>query len=1082
MNDRKQIGYLLAGLLALLVGLTLIPYTGLMARAGPPDPATNEPNADTGPDVSGDADGPYRLFLPIIVRGGDGGPIVGEPVTPHVFDGDLRDLPTVEPWQPGDPIRVVPRGLWPVQEPERTQIEAGPSQDPLLGLQESASQDVDSLDFSIPNLNFEGISFTGVFPPDPVGDVGPDHYIQMVNTHFQIFDKQGNPLLLDAFGNPNPRLINSLWNVCVGGTNDGTPCTVDTDCPGGTCGTGGPCQTRNDGDPIVLYDQLASRWLISQFARPSHECVAISQTGDPIAGGWYLYEFDVGEFPDYPKLGVWPDAYYMSSNESDPAAYALDRTQMINGLAANPLQRRTVPDLSGFGFEALTPSDLDGVTPPPAGAPNYFIRHRDDEAHNPGSNDPSQDFLEIWEFHVDFDDPTNTTFTGPTQIPIAEFDSDLCGFGFVGCFPQPNTATTLDPLREVVMWRLQYRNFGTHETLVGNLATDVDATDHGGIRWFELRKTGGGAWTLFQEGTYAPDAAHRWMGSIAMDNEGNIALGYSVSSNVVSPSVRYAGRLADDPIGTLPQGEATIIDGVFSQDLVPTFNATPLGIRWGDYSSMNVDPVDDCTFWYTNEYVASDTDLFASDGTALGNGVWGTRIASFWFCNHPPVADANGPYVTDEGVEISLDGTGSSDPDGDILTYEWDLDNDGIFDDAFGPTPVYDQVGQDGVFPVFLRVTDPEGALDIDQTSVTVSNVAPNVILDSDAPQDEGSPVTVSGIVTDPGWLDPLSATINWDDGSPLEVIDGDLENDRPDATFTFEVAHVYGDNGDYNAEVCASDDDTTVCETIVLQIDNVDPTADIDLSDTVLVNGVPTFLAHVEEPMQFSGRSTDPGSDDLYLSWDWDDGPPSPDVTTTYLVNPPDPDPFPSPSVQPRDVTDVQSHTFGDACLYHIDFLADDDDGGHGQDNANVLITGNADRARSAGYWQHQYRGNGNIDFDQATLECYLAIVGYVSTVFNEERDASTIELAYDVLFMQQNEGEAREHFDRELLTVWLNFANGAYEYNQMLDTDQDGVFDTPLVEVVATAEAVRLDPTASEAEIREQTNILHHIPQMSR
>jgi hypothetical protein len=160
------------------------------------------------------------------------------------------------------------------------------------------------------------------------------------------------------------------------------------------------------------------------------------------------------------------------------------------------------------------------------------------------------------------------------------------------------------------MWRLQYRNFGTHETLVGNFVTDVDGTDHGGIRWFELRKTGAGPWTLFQEGTYAPDTAHRWMGSVAMDKDGNIALGYSVSSNTVFPSIRYAGRLASDPPGTLPQGEVSVIEGTFSQT-GPT--------RWGDYSAMVVDPADDCTFWYTNEYVA----------TVSGN--WGTRIASFRF-------------------------------------------------------------------------------------------------------------------------------------------------------------------------------------------------------------------------------------------------------------------------------------------------------------------------------------------------------------------------------------------------------------------------------------------------------------------
>jgi len=263
------------------------------------------------------------------------------------------------------------------------------------------------------------------------------------------------------------------------------------------------------------------------------------------------------------------------------------------------------------------------------------------------------------------------------------------------------------------------------------------------------------------------------------------------------------------------------------------------------------------------------------------------------------------------------------------------------------------------------------------------------------------------------------------------------------------------------------------------LTVNNVDPTAEIDDSDAVLVNGMRTFLAHAGESMGFSGRATDPGSDDLFLGWDWDDG--SPVVTIEDLVNPPNPDPFPSPDVDPRDVTDMRTHTFSDACLYEISFLVDDDDGGHGEDHAMAIITGNADKARSEGYWQHQYSGKGQIDFDQAALKCYLSIVDHVSTVFNEARDASTIEQAHDVLFLKGNQGSEREKLDRELLVVWLNFANGAIEYLELLDTDKDGVGDTRFSDVVAAAEAVRLDPGATDKELREQTNILHHIKQMS-
>jgi hypothetical protein len=330
--------------------------------------------------------------------------------------------------------------------------------------------------------------------------------------------------------------------------------------------------------------------------------------------------------------------------------------------------------------------------------------------------------------------------------------------------------------------------------------------------------------------------------------------------------------------------------------------------------------------------------------------------------------------------------------------------------------------------------------------------------------------------VSDPGWLDPLTATIDWGDSTPIQTLAGTLENNRPDATLTFSTSHVYGDNGTFTAQVCGSDDDTTTCQTIDLQIDNVEPTAEIDRSATVLINGIPTFLAHAGEPLDFSGRSTDPGSDDLFLSWDWGDGPPSPDLTTTYLVNPPNPDPFPSPSVQPRDITDMQTHAFAEACLYEISFSALDDDGGSASDTATVLIAGNADRALSSGDWQHQLSGRGRTDFDDATLLCYLEIISHVSTVFNESRDASTIPAAHDVLFMQQNAGSEIEHLDRELMTAWLNFANGTFEYDQMFDPDRDGTFNT-FAEIMAAAEAVRLSPASTAEELREQRQMLQQL-----
>ena len=453
--------------------------------------------------------------------------------------------------------------------------------------------------------------------------------------------------------------------------------------------------------------------------------------------------------------------------------------------------------------------------------------------------------------------------------------------------------------------------------------------------------------------------------------------------------------------------------------------------------------------------------------SCVGNIFFDISNADFTLLPH---ADAGGPYTTDEGIDAILDASASSASD----SYEWDFDNDGFFDDAVGINPAFDLVGQDGVYLVSVRVTK-DGVSNSDSTTVTVNNVAPSVVLASDAPQDENTAVTINGVVSDPGWLEALTATVDWGDGSPPEPLPGVLENTRPDATLTFSTPHIYGDNGSFTVEVCGFDDDTVTCASTIIDVTNVNPTAVIDETNAVIINGNPVILGQINVPMDFNGRSTDPGSDDLTLSWDWDDGLPAPDISTLYLVNPPTPDPLPSPSIQPRDITDIQTQTFMDACVYDIQFLADDDDGGMATDTIQVIIVGDADKSRHAGYWQHQYRGNGNIDFDEETLLCYLVITDLVSNVFNEVRDASTLAAAHDVLFLKQNGGSEQEKFDRELLTVWLNFANGAIAYDQPFDVDHDGTMDGTLATLVAAAEAVRLDPAATEAELREQRQILH-------
>ena len=508
---------------------------------------------------------------PVVLEGAES----SEPVVPFVFEGNVRDLPPVQEWRPGDPIREIPRRFHPRPKGAPEFYTGKPQPDPLLGLQEDAPIGVDG-GFGVPIQSFDGQGFTGANPPDTLGDVGLDHYIQAVN---------GSGTVISIYNKVTGNLDTSFALTSLGG-----------------CATGG-------GDPIILYDHLADRWMLSEFGPGNSLCVFISQTPDP-TGAYFSYQFNTPSFPDYPKYGVWPDGYYVSANESTSSVYALDRASMLAGLPATS-QRFSAPNLSGFGFQALTPGDLDG-DPPPAGSPAFFMRHRDTEAHGPAGL-PTTDILELWEFHVDWATPANSTFTQVPDIQVAEFDSDICGFFSFSAIAMPGVAkcagSSLDPLREVVMFRLAYRNFGSHQTLVGNLSTDVTGNDDAGVRWFELRKVGAANWALEQEGTYAPDADSRWMGSIAMDMQGNIAVGYNVSSSVTSPSLRYVGRLAGDPLGTMPQGEHPLVAG----------SASNGSNRYGDYAALSVDPADDCTFWFTGEY-----------NVASG---WSTRVGAFKFAS-----------------------------------------------------------------------------------------------------------------------------------------------------------------------------------------------------------------------------------------------------------------------------------------------------------------------------------------------------------------------------------------------------------------------------------------------------------------
>ena len=456
----------------------------------------------------------------------------------------------------------------------------------------AASPSAPSVSAPIPGVNFDGVGqgfgsyVVCCAPPDTNASVGPNHIVETVNLDLAVFNKAGGLLY-------GPVPINTLWS-----------------------GFGGGCQIDNDGDPIALYDSIADRWLITQFAvTTTHylDCVAISQTPDP-TGAYLRYSYSYADFPDYPKFGVWPDAYYVTFNMfaggttfAGATTCAYDRAKMLTGALATQQCFN-----AGVSWGGLLPSTVNGATAPPAGSVNYVL----------GLDTPAtSNRLAYWKFHVDWTTPANTTMTGPSFLTVSTYTNSCSTLPRGDCIPQGGGGTNLESLADRLMYRLNYRNLGNHEALVVNHTIEVGSGSslHSGVRWYEVRPDAARNLTLFQEGTYAPDSTWRWMGSINMDQAGNIAAGYSVSSPSISPQIHYTGRLATDALGTMTQGENTIINGGGSQ--------TGGLARWGDYSSTAVDPTDDCTFFHANQYLK-----------ASGSFNWSTRIAAFKLPGCPATA------------------------------------------------------------------------------------------------------------------------------------------------------------------------------------------------------------------------------------------------------------------------------------------------------------------------------------------------------------------------------------------------------------------------------------------------------------
>jgi uncharacterized repeat protein (TIGR01451 family) len=512
----------------------------------------------------------------------------------------LKDVPPVS-FKPGTVFS-------PAEEPQLPR--SNPSG--LSGPDAVAQTWMGSLSMPSPIANFDGISLAdqgaSFSPPDTEGDIGYDpttgkhYYFQWINVAYQAWDVT-NPA--------SPSVVvsraagNALWAAALPGS---------------------ACAGTNNGDPIVLFDEQAHRWFISQFslgpsfAGPFHQCVAVSQTANP-AGAWYVYDYPYRDgttyFNDYPHFGVWPDgtysAYLMTVHEFNAAgnsylgqsASAFDRARLLAGDSSAPL----VTFGLGTSYYGMLPADLDGA-PPASGTPGFFFMA------SPGGS------MQIWEFKPDWTTPANSVFgvgaghTSNYSLSISPY-TEGCTISTCDRVPQSGTTRLLDSLGDRLMHRVAFRLLnGGVQTAVLNQTVDVDGSggsNRTGIRWYELRRDAtSGAWSVHQQSTYAPGTTdYRWMGSIATDGSGDIALGFSASSSSIFPSIRYVGRLYTDTLSTMPQAEITMTVGLGAQ----TGSS-----RWGDYSNLSVDPQDGCTFWYTQEYNGSTASL-----------PWKTRIGSFKF-------------------------------------------------------------------------------------------------------------------------------------------------------------------------------------------------------------------------------------------------------------------------------------------------------------------------------------------------------------------------------------------------------------------------------------------------------------------
>ena len=610
-------------------------------------PTTDKPSQETGrPDVV---------------------PMIG----PVSQDKDLRKLPYIPPRKESEDQRLRRHPFPPPTEQgeadERQQGEVDSSstpKEPFSSLAIPTQEPLLPLAMPTPSVSFDGVtsveSGCGCLPPDTDGDIGPNHYIQSVNSSIKIYSKTGTTL-------SGPTTYNSFFSA-LGPT---TPCG----------------NNQNDGDGVVFYDSAAARWVVSDFAFPAfpgvlfYQCIGVSKTANPVTGGWWLYAVQVDPsnpnyLGDYPKFGLWPDAYYLTVNLfsnnttfNGVRVYALDRNSMINGTGAPVVAFTISPATLGDAYSLVPATFRFGG--PPAGRDEYLLAINSSATAGTVENQ-----VLAWRFHTDFATPANSTLgTGATHAPNANITVNNFVDAFQGTttniVPQTGTTAKLDTLGDKLMYPLYYQKLGAAESLYVShtVNNNQNGTGPTGIRWYQFDVTGGtipsGA-AQQQTFTNNADGLWRWMPSLALDIQGNLSIGYATSSSTTNPAIKYAGRLAGDTPSTLAQGEALLIQGAGHQ--------TSSSGRWGDYSATGVDVTDGCSFWHTNEYFATTS-----------SAGWRTRIGSFKFptCSallaYRPPYDFDGDGKSDisifrgpEGLWAALP---SSNPNGPLVQRQWGSSN-----------------------------------------------------------------------------------------------------------------------------------------------------------------------------------------------------------------------------------------------------------------------------------------------------------------------------------------------------------------------------------------------------------------------